>query len=321
MKLVIQIPCFNEAAHLPATIADLPRRIDGIDGIEVLVIDDGSTDGTADVARSLGAHVVSVPHNRGLAHTFMLGLEQALLLGADIVVNTDADNQYAGADIAKLVAPILANSADFVIGARPIRDITSFSTVKKWLQRLGSWTVRRLSGTDVSDATSGFRAMNRAAALRLNVFSRYTYTLETIIQAEHHELRVASVPVRVNPPTRPSRLVRSNLDYVWRTGSAMVRVFVVYRPFRSFMWPAAVLALAGLAIALRFVYFYIAGDGLAGHVQSLILAAILFGLAGTLAAVAFVGELLSINRRLLESLCLDARLRQLERQRERSADG
>jgi glycosyltransferase involved in cell wall biosynthesis len=307
MKLVIQIPCLNEADHLPATVGDLPKSIPGIDRIELLVVDDGSSDGTADVARRLGAHVVRFTANRGLGHAFMAGIDAALANGADIIVNTDADNQYSGASIPALIAPILADEADFVVGARPIREIESFSPTKKLLQRLGSWVVRRVSGTSVADATSGFRAMSREAALELNVFSRYTYTLETIVQAAQRRLRVTSVPIAVNPATRESRLMRSTLDYIWRTGSALVRIFVVYRPFRSFMIPAGIAFALGMLLALRFLFYFVAGGGAAGHTQSLILAAILFILAGLLMAVAFIGDLIAINRRLLEELRLGER--------------
>ena len=321
MKLVIQIPCLDEEAQLPQTVRDLPRAIAGVDEIELVVIDDGSRDRTAEVARELGARVVSLPGSRGLANAFMTGLEASLALGADIIVSTDADNQYRGDDVATLVAPILAGRADMVVGSRPIGEIASFSLTKKALQRIGSWVVRRFSGTTVADATSGFRAMSREAALQLNVFSRYTYTLETIVQAALRGLRVVSVPVRVNPPTRPSRLVRSNLDYLWRTGSGMIRIFVVYRPFRSFMIPAATAFAFATLIALRFLYYFVTAGGSAGHVQSLILAAILYGLSGVLMAVAFLGDLLAINRRLLEELQLDARRRRLPSANDKKTDG
>jgi glycosyltransferase involved in cell wall biosynthesis len=321
VKLVIQIPCLDEEAQLPQTVRDLPRAIAGVDEIELVVIDDGSRDRTAEVARELGARVVSLPGSRGLAHAFMTGLEASLALGADIIVSTDADNQYRGDDVATLVAPILAGRADMVVGSRPIGEIASFSLTKKVLQRIGSWVVRRFSGTTVADATSGFRAMSREAALQLNVFSRYTYTLETIVQAALRGLRVVSVPVRVNPPTRPSRLVRSNLDYLWRTGSGMIRIFVVYRPFRSFMIPAATLFAFATIIALRFLYYFVTAGGSAGHVQSLILAAILYGLSGVLMAVAFLGDLLAINRRLLEELQLDARRTRLPAASDKKTDG
>ena len=321
MKLVIQIPCLDEEAQLPQTVRDLPRAIAGVDEIELVVIDDGSRDRTAEVARELGARVVSLPGSRGLANAFMTGLEASLALGADIIVSTDADNQYRGDDVATLVAPILAGRADMVVGSRPIGEIASFSLTKKVLQRIGSWVVRRFSGTTVADATSGFRAMSREAAMQLNVFSRYTYTLETIVQAALRGLRVVSVPVRVNPPTRPSRLVRSNLDYLWRTGSGMIRIFVVYRPFRSFMIPAGMLFAFATLIALRFLYYFVTAGGSAGHVQSLILAAILYGLSGVLMAVAFLGDLLAINRRLLEELQLGARRTRLPAASDKKTDG
>ncbi len=315
MRLVIQIPCLDEEASLPTTLRDLPATLTGFDAIDTVVVDDGSGDRTSAVAGRLGAHVVKVPRTRGLAHAFMAGIEASLARGADVIVNTDADNQYAGEDIAKLVEPILRGEADVVIGARPIRTVESFSASKRLLQRLGSWTVRKLSGTQVLDATSGFRAFSREAALRLNVFSRYTYTLETIVQAAQRNLRVVSVPVRVNPVLRSSRLVRSNLDYVWRNGSALLRMSVVYRPFRFFMIPAIAAFVLATAIGLRFIWYFLASEGVAGHLQSLILAAILYGVSASLTVVAFVGDLLAINRRLLEDLQLDGRRHRLEAQR------
>lgn len=307
MKLVIQIPCFNEELYLPATVADLPCSVDGIDSIELLVVDDGSSDRTVDVARALGATVVRIPVNRGLGNAFMAGIEESLARGANIIVNTDADNQYCGEDIANLVAPILAGKAEVVIGARPIAKVASFSPQKKLLQYVGSWVVRILSGTHVADASSGFRAISREAALQANVFSRYTYTLETIVQAAQRGLRIASVPIRVNAPTRASRLAPSNISYLWRAGSGLIRIFVVYRPFRFFMVPAITLFAAATIIAVRFLYYFFQSAGGAGHVQSLIFAAILYSLSGALMAVAFVGDLLAINRRLLEEIRLDMR--------------
>ena len=312
MKLIVQIPCFNEESQLTKTVRDLPDSIPGVDTIEILVVDDGSADRTADVARELGLNVVSIPVNRGLAHAFMAGVEGSLARGADIIVNTDADNQYRGDDLGALVEPILAGRADLVIGARPIGEIDSFSSLKKALQRAGSWVVRKLSGAQVADASSGFRAMNREAALQTNVFSRYTYTLETIVQAAYRGLRVVSVPVRVNAATRRSRLIRSNWNYLWRTGSDLVRILVIYRPFRSFMMLAMALFAIATVIGLRFVYYFIATDEGSGHIQSLVLAEILYGLCGTLVAVAFIGDLLAINRRLLEELRLDARRRKFK---------
>ena len=306
MKLVIQIPCFNEESHLPATLDDLPRSLPGIDAIEVLIVDDGSTDRTADVARQHGAAVVRIPRNRGLANAFSVGLETSLAMGADVIVNTDADNQYRGSDIGSIVAPVLAGSADLVIGARPIAGMAAFSPLKKTLQRLGSWVVRRVSGTSVADASSGFRAMSRDAALQTSIFSRYTYTLESIVQAAQRGLRVASVPVGVNAVLRKSRLAASDASYLWQAGSGLLRILVVYRPFRSFMLPAILLFAIATVIGLRFLY-YLAVEGGGGHVQSLIFAAILYGLSGILMAVAFLGDLLAINRRLLEELRLEQR--------------
>ena len=252
MKLVIQIPCLDEENTLPATIRDLPRALPGFDAVEIVVIDDGSKDRTSEVASRAGAYVVRIPRTRGLAHAFMVGIETCLSRGADIIVNTDGDNQYVGEDVAALVAPILLGEADVVVGARPIKTIASFSTGKKLLQHLGSWTVRKLSGTTVVDATSGFRAFSREAALRLNVFSRYTYTLETIVQAGQRGLRITSVPIRVNAVSRESRLVRSSFDYVLRTGGALLRMSIVYRPFRFFMIPSLLTFAVATAIGCVF---------------------------------------------------------------------
>ncbi|HEX3597966.1 MAG TPA: glycosyltransferase family 2 protein, partial [Polyangiaceae bacterium] len=272
MKLIIQIPCFNESKSLPIALADLPKQIPGIDQIEVLVINDGSSDDTIEVARRHGVqHVVGFRTNQGLARAFMLGIHSCLQRGADIIVNTDADNQYVGEDIAKLVQPILDGRADLVIGARPISQIEHFSPVKKLLQRFGSWAVRRVSGTSVADAPSGFRAISRETALALNVFSNYTYTLETIIQAGQKNMSVVSVPIRVNGELRPSRLVRSIPSYVQRSILTMIRIFIVYKPLRFFLTVGLVPFLTGLAIGLRFLVYIIAGQS-AGHVQSLILA-------------------------------------------------
>lgn len=321
MKLCIQIPCFNEESHLPKTLGELPRSLPGIAVIELIVVDDGSSDRTAEVACSLGAYVVTLPVHRGLANAFVAGVDACLDRGADVIVNTDADNQYRGEDVAKLVAAILDGDADLVVGARPIAEIESFSLLKKILQRAGSWVVRILSGTSIADATSGFRAMNREAALQVNVFSRYTYTLETIVQAAHRGMRVGSIPVRVNASVRESRLARSNLHYLWRSGGDLLRIFVVYRPFRSFMMPALALFAAATAIALRFIYYFLVGDGGAGHVQSLILAAILYGLSGALMAVAFLGDLLAINRRMLEEVQLNSRRARFSADRRAPRDG
>jgi glycosyltransferase involved in cell wall biosynthesis len=311
MKLIIQIPCFNEAATLSIALADLPKHIDGIDTIEVLIINDGSQDETVQVARANGVHhVVGFRKNQGLARAFMLGIHSCLERGADIIVNTDADNQYVGADIEKLVRPILDGRADFVIGARPIGNIEHFSPIKKLLQWFGSWAVRRVSGTNVADAPSGFRAISRDTAIGLNVFSDYTYTLETIIQAGQRNMSVVSVPIRVNGELRPSRLVRSIPSYVRRSIFTMIRIFVVYRPLRFFVAVGLVPFLGGLAIGARFLTYFFAGNG-DGHIQSLILAAVLL-ISGFLTfLLAVLSDLLSVNRRLLEDLQRHERARVL----------
>lgn len=301
-KLVIQIPCYNEAEALPVTLADLPREIEGFDAVEWLIVDDGSTDGTVEVALANGVdHVVRHPRNRGLAAAFMTGVDAALRAGADVIVNTDADNQYRASDIPALVAPILAGEAEIVVGARPIADIEHFSPAKKALQRLGSWAVRAASRTDIPDAPSGFRAMSRSAAMRLNVFSGYTYTVETIIQAGQKGMAITSVPIGVNGDLRPSRLVKSIPSYVRRSLETIVRIFLAYKPMRFFMVPALVLGTGGLAIGVRFLWLYATGGG-GGHVQSLILAAVLILAAFQMALVGFLAELMSVNRKLLEDI-------------------
>jgi glycosyltransferase involved in cell wall biosynthesis len=302
MRLFIQIPCHNEEASLPISLAALPKSLPGISSIEVLVINDGSTDRTVEVARSLGVrHVVGFPRNKGLARAFMLGIRSCLELGADIIVNTDADNQYNADDIPALIAPILEGRADIVIGARPIATIEHFSPIKKTLQKLGSAVVKRVSGTTVADAPSGFRAFTRESAASLNVFNAYTYTLETIIQAGQKNMTVVSVPIRVNGDLRPSRLVRSITSYVRRSIVTMLRIGVIYRPFQFFMTLASTLFLAGILVGLRFLYFYFFEHGV-GHVQSLILAAVLMIFGFQTGLLAFIADLQSVNRRLLEEL-------------------
>ena len=302
MKLIIQIPCYNEAATLSIALAELPRKVRGFDKVEWLIVNDGSTDDTAEVARRCGAdHVVSFKRNQGLARAYMAGLRAALEVGADVIVNTDADNQYRAADIPALVAPILAGEADIVIGARPIKMIEHFSLLKKGLQWLGSAVVRGVSGTAVEDAPSGFRAVSREAALRLHVFNDYTYTLETIIQAGRKNMVVASVPVRVNTDIRPSRLVRSIPRYIKKSVLTMLRIFVVYRPFRFFIAIGGTLSAVGVILGLRFLALLVFGGG-GGHVQSLILASILLGIGFQTMLTAFLADLLAVNRTLLEDI-------------------
>lgn len=310
IKLVIQIPCFNEEAALPVTLEALPRFVPGVDAVEWLVIDDGSRDRTAEVARAHGVdRVVVLPRHQGLARAFVRGLEEAVAMGADVVVNTDADNQYCADDIATLVEPVLAGTAEIVVGERPIGQIPHFSPVKKMLQRLGSWVVRLASRTEIPDAPSGFRAMSREAAMRLKVFNDYSYVLETIIQAGHKGMAITSVPIRTNEELRPSRLFRSTLRYVGRQGLTVLRIFMTYRPFFFFAVPGAVSFLAGLVISLRFLFFYVTGPG-TGHVQSLILSALLMGTGFFLVVVGLLADLASVNRKLLEGL--DWRLQVLE---------
>lgn len=275
MKLIIQIPCYNEAATLDVTIHDLPRHIDGIDEIEYLVINDGSTDATVERAKELGVHhIVSFTHNRGLAKGFMAGIDACLRLGADIIVNTDADNQYAGADIEKLVRPLLEGKATMVIGNRRTDTIEHFSPLKKKLQKLGSGVVRKASGTDVADTTSGFRSYTREAAMRLNVLSDYTYTLETIITAGADRTKIMSVDINTNPELRKSRLFKSMWGYIKRSSATIIRNYVMRKPLKTFLIMAAVFVIAALVLGVRFIVYLCLGDG-GGHIQSLVLMAVL----------------------------------------------
>jgi glycosyltransferase involved in cell wall biosynthesis len=298
MKLIIQIPCFNEAEQLPATLSDLPRSVEGVDEVEWLIIDDGSTDSTIDVARANGVdHVVRLTNNKGLAAGFQAGLDACLKLGADIVVNTDADNQYYGGDIPKLVEPILAGRADMVVGDRETDKIEHFSPLKKRLQRLGSAVVRGASGTTVPDTTSGFRAYNREAALQMQVVSKFTYTLETIIQAGKMLVAVDHVPIRTNEKTRESRLFPSMWSYVRRNTVSIFRVYTIYEPLRVFMTAAGIVALPAALIWARFLWFFFNGEG-NGHIQSLILASTLMIIAVQLVALGVVADILAANRTL-----------------------
>jgi glycosyltransferase involved in cell wall biosynthesis len=295
-KLFIQIPCFNEEAQLPATLADLPRQVPGFDVVEWLIVDDGSTDRTIDVAREHGVdHIVRLTNNKGLATGFQAGLDACLKLGADVIVNTDADNQYFAADIPKLVEPIVAGRADLVVGDREVEKIEHFSPMKIMLQKLGSWVVRQASETDVPDTTSGFRAYNREAALQVAVVSKFTYTLETIIQAGKFLVATDHVPIRTHPKTRESRLFPSMWSYVRRNSVSILRIYSQYEPMRVFMTAALVLGIVALGVWTRFLVSFIQGNG-AGHVQSLILGAVLFNAAVVLGALGILGDLLYAQR-------------------------
>ena len=307
VKLIIQIPCFNEEATLPMTLADLPRQVPGVDVVEWLVIDDGSTDRTVDVARELGVdHIVSHGRNLGLAAAFMTGIDASLRAGASIIVNTDADNQYQGASIPDLVEPVLAGRAEMVVGERPIADIDDFSRTKKALQRLGSSVVRRFSGTGVTDAASGFRAYARDAAMRVQVFGKYTYTMETIVQAGWNGISIESVPIGVNPKTRESRLVKSSTRYVWRSAQAIIRSFALYKPFRFFFLVGLVPFLLGMLLLLRWLGLYLFEDQYTSRVPSLLAGIGLVVVAAQTWAVAFLADLQAANRRVTEDLRLRA---------------
>jgi glycosyltransferase involved in cell wall biosynthesis len=302
VKLIIQIPAYNEAELLPTTVHALPKELPGIDQIEILVVDDGSTDSTAEVAKSLGVHhVVRLPRHMGLAGAFVVALESCLKFGADLIVNTDADNQYNAGDIQHLIEPITNGQADIVIGDRGIAKLGSFSTSKRLLQRFGSWVIAQASGADTPDATSGFRAISREAALRTLVLSEYSYTLETLIQAGARRMKVAYVPVRTNPQTRPSRLMRSMPHYIANSSTTIMRAYTMYRPLRVFTILAMLIILGGLALGMRFTYFYIIGRG-AGHVQSLILSAVLLIVGFQVLLIGLLADLIGFNRLILEEL-------------------
>jgi glycosyltransferase involved in cell wall biosynthesis len=301
MKLIIQIPCFNEQDQLPQTLADLPRHVDGFESVEWLIVDDGSTDRTIDVARAGGVdHIVRLTNNKGLAAAFQAGLDACLKIGADVIVNTDADNQYRGDDIKRLVRPIVDGHADMVVGDRQVRTITHFSAGKKYLQRFGSWVVRQASSTDVPDATSGFRAYNREAALQVQVVSKFTYTLETLIQAGKLLVAVDHVPIRTNAKTRESRLFKSMPAYVRRNGLSIFRIYAQYQPLRIFWGVAVILGLVATAVFARYIVLMIhyGFHGVGAHIQSLIAGAVLFNTAMLMGALGVIGDLLAAQRTL-----------------------
>jgi glycosyltransferase involved in cell wall biosynthesis len=309
MKLIIQIPAFNEEKTIAQALRDVPKKIDGVTAIETLVIDDGSADATADAARKAGAtHVLQLKTHRGLSAAFVAGIDAALRLGADIIVNTDADNQYAGADIARLVAPIVKGTAEVVIGDREVAKSPHMSPLKRLLQRFGSWTVGKASGLTVADVTSGFRAFSREAAMQINVFNPFTYTLETVIQAGNRNLGVASVVVRTNAPTRPSRLYRGLGTYLRKSVATIFRIYTVYRPLKTFFAIGTLLLLAGAALGARFLYYYFRGAG--GHVQSLILAGVFLITGFQTWLIALLADLIAVNRRLTEDVLI--RVKKLE---------
>ena len=311
MKVIIQIPCHNESEILPQTIADLPRQIEGVDIVEYLVIDDGSQDDTVQVAQQSGVHhVISLPGHQGLAAGFREGLNTALKLGADIIVNTDADNQYNGKDIPLLVAPILTGQAEIVVGDRGVANHPGFSPLKRLLQRMGSWVVAKASGLTIPDATSGFRALSRAAALQTLVLSEYSYTLETLIQAGAHRLPVLYVPISTNPKTRPSRLIKNTPNFMKHSSATILRAYTMYRPLRVFLLAGTILLVAGILLGLRFLILrYWVGQG-AGNLQSVILAAVLLIVGFQTLLIGLLADLIGFNRKIMEEVLL--RLRNLE---------
>lgn len=312
MKLIVQIPCFNEEETLPQTVADIPRQIDGIDQVEVLIIDDGSSDRTIEVAREIGVdHIVVNKKNLGLARTFRKGLDACLHLGADIIVNTDGDNQYAGADIPKLIKPIIEGAADLVVGDRQTGQVAHFSPIKKLLQKLGSFVVRNLSGAEIPDAVSGFRAISREAALRINIISSFSYTIEMLIQAGKKHMAIVSVPIGTNAKTRESRLFSSIPRFIERSLSTMVRMYAMYQPLRVFVYLGIILVLIGMIPMVRFFYFFLT-DGVAGHVQSLVLGSTLLIIGFLTFVIGLVADLINFNRQLVEITLEKTRLMELE---------
>lgn len=313
MKLIVQIPCLDEEATLPETVADIPREIPGFDSVEVLIVDDGSTDRTVEVAKSCGVdHIVRHPRNRGLARAYQTGLDACLRLGADVIVNTDGDHQYCGADIPSLVRPIVEQRADFVLGDRNPAKNPEFSWLKRRLQVFGSMVVRRMSGVDVPDAVTGFRAISREVASDLLVLSDFSYTIETLVQAGYQHYRVVSVPVRTYPKTRPSRLFRNIPSFLFRSGGTLLRVCLAYSPLRFFLIPSFLLGLLGVVPIVRFLYLFAIGEG-QGHIQSLVLGGVCFLSAILFLAIGMLADLLSWNRRLMERILLQLRRMELSR--------
>jgi len=310
MKLIIQIPCYNEEQTIEAVIHDLPEKIDAIESIETLVIDDGSTDNTVEKARQAGVdHIISFKTHKGLARAFAAGIEHALKLGADIIVNTDGDNQYHGEDIPNLIKPIIKGEADVVVGARRIDDIPHFSFFKKKMQKMGSRIIRKLSKTPVKDATSGFRAFSREAALRINPLTEYSYTIESLVQLGNAKLKIVSVPIRVNPKLRESRLIRNTPSFITRQSTTLFRMYAVYKAYKLFIILGIIVALPGLFGFLRFLYFYLRGDG-AGHIQSLIFSAVFVICGFFIAMFGVIAELISSNRKMIEMIIY--KIRKLE---------
>ena len=315
-KLIIQIPCYNEEKDLPEAVAALPKRIEGIDAIEILVINDGSMDRTVEVARSLGVdHILDFPVNRGLAHGFSAGILEAARLGADFVVNFDADNQYCADDIPKLLAPLLQGRADMVVGERPIAEMEHFSFTKRKLQRFGSWVVQQLGGHGIQDAPSGFRAMNLNAMVRLHVFNPFTYTHESLIAAREQDLKVVGVPIRVNPgKQRKSRLIKSTWDYVMRSGGIILRSYLIYNPYKPLLRLAAIFIVPAAILVGRFLSYYFTGHG-DGYIQSLVIASMLLAVGLVSIMVAIVCDLLMVNRRLAQKMLEESRRNAIAAQR------
>jgi len=321
MKLIVQIPCLNEEATLSQTVRNIPRTIEGIDEVAILVVDDGSTDRTVEVARMLGVdHIVSFNKTKGLAKTFSLGLDTSLKLGADIIVNMDGDNQYRGEDIPKLIKPVLEGKADIVVGNRQINTIKHFSLVKKVLQQLGSWVVRKFSDTSIKDTTSGFRAYSRDAALRLNIVSPFTYTLESIIQAGMKDMNIVQIPIRTNKPLRKSRLFKSIPSYIRRSIATIIRMYTMFQPLKVFFSVGIIFFTFGFFGALRFMYYFFTAGG-AGHVQSLVISSILIIIGFLLLMLGLIADIISFNRRLIEDILYRVKKIELDLKSDRENTG